>query len=103
MRIRTFFVVVLLVALVPLLILDIFNYRTSLFERRQIILNRNLEIANTVAVGFEHFLLEAVNPEEAAGLAIFQGVFSDDEIETYLRELRARNPHLSSLSYAAPG
>ena len=102
LRIRTFLILTLLVALLPLVGLDVYNYETSLIERRQIALNRNLEVAKSVAVGFRAFILQAVQTEEAGGLAIEQGAFSGDQIVLYLRELRARNPHLASITYAAP-
>lgn len=102
LKIRTFLIIVLLIALLPLLVLDFYNYQSNLLVRRQIILDRNLEIANSVAVGFRAFILQQVQTEEAGGLAILHGGFTPPEATAFLHELRARNLHLSSISYATP-
>ncbi len=102
LKIRTFLVIILVAALLPLAALDLYNYQTNLQARRRIILSRNLEVAKSVAVGFRTFILAAVQTEEAGGLAIEQGVLKGDQITGYLKELQARNPHLSSITYAGP-
>jgi serine phosphatase RsbU (regulator of sigma subunit) len=101
-KIRTFLVIALLIALVPLLLLNVFTYRRDLDERRRTILNRNLEVAQTVAVGFRSFILRSVQTQEAAGLAIIEGDFDQELRATYLSGVRARNGQLNSLSYASP-
>lgn len=102
LKIRTLLIIILVVALLPLAAFDIYSYETNISSRRQIVLERNLEIAKSVAVGFRALILQAVQTEEAGGLAIAQGAFQGDQITKYLKELQARNPALTSITYFAP-
>lgn len=102
LRIRTFLIIILLAVLLPLVVLDIYRYEINLSQRRQIILDRNAEVAETVAVGFRAFILQAVQTEEAAGLAIVDGAFVGDGVTRYLNEVQSHNPHLASISYLSP-
>ncbi|MDP1809732.1 MAG: SpoIIE family protein phosphatase [Actinomycetota bacterium] len=102
LRVRTFLIIILLVILLPMVALDFYNYEIGLNQRRQIILDRNEEVARSVAVGFRAFIFQAVQTEEAGGLAIAEGAFHGDQVTQYLKELQIHNPHLTSITYFSP-
>lgn len=95
-------ILLLLVLLVPILFIQVYNYRERYENRRAEELQANLEIARSVANTFEAFVMDIVHTELAIGQAMIIPELSDAERNKLLHEFMSDNPSVRVAFWMSP-